>query len=136
MWGTWATRYCLHMHVRNPVGTLMAYLLIGAVSWVGMIAQSAKPKPKFITNPQTAQEFTQRCQAHTQDRSWQQALKDCNKAISLNASLPEAYFGRSAARYRLKDEEGAQADLSKGQRLIVEQNKKLSAQILRSRRNP
>lgn len=65
MWGNWATRYLFYSHSQTPLRTLMAYLLIGFIGWLGTINQQ---QPKYITNPQTAQEFTQRCQAHIQDR--------------------------------------------------------------------
>lgn len=90
MWGDWATRCLAYKDSRTPFKTLMAYFLMGSVVGFGTLNQ---PKPKYMTNPQTAQDFTRRCEAHIQKTAWQQAFKDCNKAISLNDAPQSAYFG-------------------------------------------
>lgn len=134
MWGDWATRCLAYKDSRTPFKTLMAYFLMGSVVGFGTLNQ---PKPKYMTNPQTAQDFTRRCEAHIQKTAWQQAFKDCNKAISLNDAPSKAYFGRSAVRrHYFKDFASSEADFAKGQRLILEQNKKIRAQVLRQERNP
>lgn len=123
MWSDWATRYCLRMHLKAPVRILMGYLLLGFLTWISITTPPSKQELKLITKPKTAADFTKNCHTHFRNKAEEKALIDCNKAISLDASLPEAYFQRSRVWKLLGNKQAAIADYYQGRQLLMERNR-------------
>lgn len=117
-------RYCFLLHTIAPIQFALGYLLIGVVSWVVVSTGGTKVNAKFMTNPQTAEEFTQRCYVYLQKNEGYKAFKDCDRATTLDPSSYKAFFGRSSARRRLHDKAGARQDYWHARQLKMERNRK------------
>lgn len=105
----------------------------------------------YLTNPQTAKDFAQRCEALFMNRNdqaslvlgeqaknapfdkkvknpiFQQAILDCDRAIQLDPQLADSYLWRGNARSILGDTQAAITDYWKAQALLREQGKERDA---------
>lgn len=117
-----------------PFCYLGGLLMIAGFSWFSAITTHHK-QPAYITNPQTAGDFVKRCKKQLRHHKDKEALSDCNVAVSLDNTLSEAYFARSAARHRLGDKEGGTQDYYHGRSLMMERNKRRAEEIFKNRRS-
>lgn len=125
-------RYCFIRHSKAPYLHIAGYMLTGFVAWIGVTTTPPKARPKFITNPQTAEDFARRCKVNSEKQAYQLALKDCNKSISLSPSSPDGYFNRSHVRHKLGDEQLGVADYLHGRKLMMERDSKQAELIRKS----
>lgn len=69
--------------------------------------------PKFIGNPETAEEFSSRANWKCKREDFRGAVEDYSRAIELNPQSPELYVNRALARRGVNDRRGEIEDCTK-----------------------
>lgn len=129
-----------------PVIAFVAFPIVKGVLY--RTGVTTPEKPEYLTNPQTAMDFAQRCDAmftNAQEEiivalkknssakidkknQYQQAIFNCDRAIQLDPKLADAYGWRGNSKTALGETKAALIDYEKAQALLREQGRERQAQ--------
>lgn len=103
----------------NPILTIYSQL---ATSFVTALAALIISPPPVLAN-QSASDYLEKANTHTQQQEYQEAIKDFNQAITISPDLAKVYLKRGIVLYRQGHFQGAIKDLEKARSLWQNQEK-------------